>query len=168
MTDIRCSECGTLSATPRAHQNHICRPVDPIQIAAPVREYDARSAMARGMSPREAAQANSAAYRLQQNQRRWQERIGNRMANIVLCDRCGAIATDKVAGGMEVSLNPQNEPEFFGLCPGCLRELWQWLKSTDTQNRPMIAYKTAFDPDEIPDPVTNPAETTERAILDGD
>lgn len=167
MTDIRCSECGTLSATPRAHQNHICRPVDPIQIAAPVPQYDARTAKYRGMSPREAAEANTAAYRLRENRRRWNERIGNRMANIVLCDRCGAIATDKVAGGMEVSISPDREPEFFGLCPGCIEELWRWIK-TDIPNRPMIAYKTGFDPDTVDEPITNPAETTERAILDGD
>lgn len=169
MTDIRCSECGTMSATPRAHQNHICRPVDPIQVAPPVPAYDtARNLKARGMTPEQGWQARQAAQKAAQNAYRWQERVRNKMANIVLCDRCGAIATDKVAGGMELCVSQSREPEFFGLCPGCIEELWRWLKSDDTQNRPMIAYKREFDPDTVPEPVTNPAETTERSILDGD
>jgi hypothetical protein len=166
MADIQCSACGTLSATPRAHQNHICRPIEPIRVAPPVGAPDPGRGSRTPRTPVWDGYSG-AQDRVRDNQERWKERVGNRMANIVLCDRCGAIATDKVAGGMELSIRPDKEPEFYGLCPGCIRELYQWLKS-DMENRPMIAYKTAFDPEEVPDPVTNPAETTERAILDGD
>lgn len=90
------------------------------------------------------------------------------MANIVLCDRCGSIATDRVAGGIDFSMRPDRETEFFGLCPGCVEELARWLKEFTDTNRPMIAYKQPFDPESIEARVVDPKETTEDAILNGD
>jgi hypothetical protein len=97
-----------------------------------------------------------------------QGRVNQRMANIVLCDRCGSIATDKVAGFVEIQPRPDYEPEGFGLCPGCVGEVYTLLKSVDTAPKALTAYREPFEPETVVEQVTNPKETTERAILDGD
>lgn len=162
MADIQCSSCGTLSATPRAHQLHICRPIEPIRIADPVSgPPTAKQLKAHGISPTE--------YRMKT---RFggvtQGRVNDRMANIVLCDRCGSIATDRVAGFLEIQVTPQHEPEGFGLCPGCVEALYRLLKDVDTAPKALTAYREPFDPETLAEPVTDPKESTERAILDGD
>lgn len=160
MADIQCSECGTLSATPRAHQLHICRPVEPIRIADPV--DNARNLKARGISPQEARTGSRFGGRVTNG------RVNQRMAGIILCDRCGSIATERVAGSLEFLPNPTVEELQLGLCPGCSEELYRWLKSPGNEPRALTAYREPFDPETVSEPVTDPAETTERAILDGD
>lgn len=157
MADIQCSACGALSATPRAHQNHICRPVEPIYVAPPVESQAGRGSRTPRVPNHRASQGTTN-----------RGMVNQRMANIVLCDRCGSIATDRVAGGMDLTIRPDKETEFYGLCPGCIEELYRWLKSFEDTNRPMIAYKQPFDPETVEERITDPKETTERAILDGD
>jgi hypothetical protein len=90
------------------------------------------------------------------------------MAGIILCDRCGSIATERVAGSLAFLPNPTVEEMGLGLCPGCSEELYRWLKSPGNEPRALTAYREPFDPETVAEPVTDPKETTERAILDGD
>lgn len=168
MADIQCSECGTLSATPRAHQHHICRPVEPIRIAPPVdRTIDARTAKYTGMSPHEARQHNQEAAR-RRHGGTTRGRVNDRMAGIILCDRCGSISTERVAGSIVFLPNPNVEEIQAGLCPGCSEELYRWFKSPGNEPKALTAYREPFDPETVDEPIVNQAETTERAILDGD
>lgn len=167
MADIQCSECGTLSATPRAHQHHICRPVEPIRVAPPPDKWvDSRSMRAHGMTPQEGGQHNSNAGR--RRSARTRGRVNDRMAGIILCDRCGSISTERVAGSIDFLPNPEVEEIQAGLCPGCSEELYRWFKSAGDQPKALTAYRQPFDPSSVDEPVVNQAETTERAILDGD
>jgi hypothetical protein len=95
-------------------------------------------------------------------------RVNERMAGIILCDRCGSISTERVAGSIEFLPNPSAEEVVAGLCPGCSEELYRWFKSPGNEPRALTAYREPFDPETVAEPVTDPAETTERAILDGD
>lgn len=167
MADIQCAECGTLSATPRAHQLHICRPVEPIRVAPPV-EMDSRSMKKYGMSPVEGGIHNTWVARNRRHGGTTQGRVNDRMANIVLCDRCGSIATDRVAGFVELQVRPDIEPEGYGLCPGCVEAVYRLLKDVDAAPKALTAYRQPFDPETVSEPVTDPKESTERAILDGD
>lgn len=168
MADIQCSECGTLSATPRAHQLHICRPVEPIRVAPPV-EVDSRTMKYRGMSPREGGEHNSRVGRARTRfGGQTRGRVNDRMAGIILCDRCGSISTERVAGSIAFLPNPQVEEIEAGLCPGCAEELYRWFKDPGQAPKALTAYREPFDPETVAEPVVDQAETTERAILDGD
>lgn len=168
MADIQCSECGTISATPRAHQNHICRPVEPLRVAPPPdRWVDSRTMKSHGMSPREGGQHNTNAGR-RRHGGITRGRVNDRMAGIILCDRCGSIATERVAGSIDFLPNPNVEEIQAGLCPGCSEELYRWFKSPGNQPKALTAYREPFDPETVAEPVVDQAETTERAILDGD
>lgn len=168
MADIQCSECGTLSATPRAHQFHICRPVEPIRIAPPV-EVDSRTMKYRGMSPQEGGTHNANVGRARSRfGGQTRGRVNDRMAGIILCDRCGSISTERVAGSIAFLPNPQVEEIEAGLCPGCAEELYRWFKSPGQAPKALTAYREPFDPETVAEPVVDQAETTERAILDED
>ena len=90
------------------------------------------------------------------------------MAGIILCDRCGSISTERVAGSIAFLPNPTVEEIEAGLCPGCAEELYRWFKGAGDAPKALTAYRQPFDPETVAEPVVNQAETTERAILDGD
>ena len=118
------------------------------------------------MTPQEGGQHNSNAGR--RRSARTRGRVNDRMAGIILCDRCGSISTERVAGSIDFLPNPEVEEIQAGLCPGCSEELYRWFKSAGDQPKALTAYRQPFDPSSVDEPVVNQAETTERAILDGD
>jgi len=88
------------------------------------------------------------------------------MAGVILCDRCGGITTERAAGAATIQLNPELEPEDFGLCPNCVKELWQWFKATDDARKALPTYVKPFDPDEVAEPVVDQKATTARALAE--
>jgi hypothetical protein len=90
------------------------------------------------------------------------------MAGIILCDRCGSISTERVAGSIDFLPNPNVEEIQAGLCPGCAEELYRWFKSPGNEPKALTAYREPFNPETVAEPVVDQAETTERAILVGD
>lgn len=87
------------------------------------------------------------------------------MANIVLCDRCGKIATARVAGGCDYWPNPDSDRRTFMLCPDCARELYDFLTEANNETRAIL---TAFDPEKER---TNEGPTqadTSRAALEAE
>lgn len=87
------------------------------------------------------------------------------MANIILCDRCGQIATAKVAGGLDYWPNPDGDRKTYGLCPNCSRELYEWLTGADRDVRAIMA---PFDPDKVETPQGPTQKETSRAALDAE
>lgn len=84
------------------------------------------------------------------------------MAAIIICDRCGQIATAKVAGGCVYQANPEVDSERFALCPNCAREMYDFLHSTEKDVRAIMA---PFDPsgERLPQGPTQ-ADTSRAAI----
>jgi hypothetical protein len=67
------------------------------------------------------------------------------MAAIIICDRCGQIATAKVAGGCAYEANAEAQTDRFALCPNCSRDLYDFLHMKDKDVRAIMA---PFNPDE--------------------
>lgn len=84
------------------------------------------------------------------------------MAAIIICDRCGQIATAKVAGGCAYEANAEADTERFALCPNCSRELYDFLHMPNKDTRAIMA---AFDPstERMPEGPTQ-ADTSRAAI----
>lgn len=84
------------------------------------------------------------------------------MAAIIICDRCGQIATAKVAGGCAYEANAEAQTQRFALCPNCSRELYDFL---NLPNKDVRAIMAPFDPDaeRAPEGPTQ-AETSRSAI----
>lgn len=72
------------------------------------------------------------------------ERVST-MAAIIICDRCGQIATAKVAGGCAYEANAEAQTERFALCPNCSREMYDFLHM---KNKDVRAIMAPFNPDE--------------------
>ena len=121
-----------------------------------------------GMSPREGAEYNQAANTRRRHGGTTRGRVNDRMAGIILCDRCGSISTERVAGSIDFLPNPNVEEIQAGLCPGCAEELYRWFKSPGAAPKALTAYREPFDPETVAEPVVDQAQTTERAILDGE
>lgn len=87
------------------------------------------------------------------------------MANIILCDRCGQIATARVAGGCEYTPNQDADRKFYGLCPNCSRELYDWLTAAEKDVRAIMA---PFNPDDERTPQGPTQADTSRAALESE
>lgn len=87
------------------------------------------------------------------------------MAHIMLCDRCGQIATAKVAGSCDYWPNPDAEVKRYGLCPNCSRELWEWLNAAQKDVRAIMA---PFDPNAETDAQGPTQKETSRAALEAE
>ena len=93
---------------------------------------------------------------------RYQSRRKQDMATIIICDRCGQIATAKVAGGCAYEANAEAEVERFALCPNCSRELYDFLHSTEKDVRAIMA---PFKPEEERLPAGPTQADTSRAAI---
>ena len=87
------------------------------------------------------------------------------MANIILCDRCGQIATARVAGGCDYWPNQDSNRKTYGLCPNCSRELYEWLTAADKDVRAIMA---PFDPEAEKGPEGPTQADTSRAALEAE
>ena len=88
------------------------------------------------------------------------------MSAIILCDRCGSIATEKVAGSITYQLSPNVDETSAGICPGCVKEFHQWMVQTLTDDgaKPMVAYREPFSLEPGIDDHISPAESTRDAL----
>lgn len=98
-------------------------------------------------------------------QRRERTERENTMANVIICDRCGAIATAGVAGLLTYQPNPVAERTHVTVCPNCSGAFYDWLHEFDNQsNRPI---QRAFNP-ETDRAETGPGQAdTSRAAING-
>lgn len=96
--------------------------------------------------------------------RRSERVVANNMAAIIICDRCGQIATAKVAGGCAYEANAESGTDRFALCPNCARELYDFLHM---KNKDVRAIMAPFKPEEERPSETGiptQAETSRAAI----
>lgn len=77
--------------------------------------------------------------------RRSERVVSNNMAAIIICDRCGQIATAKVAGGCAYEANAEAQTDRYALCPNCSRELYDFLHM---KNKDVRAIMAPFNPEE--------------------
>src|SRR3546814_17748409 len=78
---------------------------------------DSRTMKYRGMSPREGGEYNTnVAKARRRHGGTTRGRVNDRMAGIILCDRCGSISTERVAGSIDFLPNPNAEEVQAGLC----------------------------------------------------
>ena len=89
------------------------------------------------------------------------------MAAIIICDRCGQIATAKVAGGCAYEANAEAQTDRYALCPNCSRELYDFLHM---KNKDVRAIMAPFNPDveRAGDKETPTQADTSRAALTGE
>lgn len=89
------------------------------------------------------------------------ERTRNSMANVIICDPCGTVTAQRVAGEVEYQANPDQPHKQYALCPDCSEKVYDVLHPQGPRNTPILR---GFDPATKEQSIVNQAETTRAAL----
>jgi hypothetical protein len=95
----------------------------------------------------------------------WRETLNQKreknMANVVICEPCGTVTAQRIAGEAIYQPNPDQGHKSYTLCPDCSEKVYDVLHPDSGRATPILR---GFNPDDRPRPVAAPAETTRAAL----